>query len=392
MHQPRSKPWREKLLRSGYLLGAVLFHLILFLMVATLVIWKAPPPPPTDIFHGVAVKTSPPPPQPPSSGAAANNPEFEPQTVVVPVVTPPSMITTANSNFTIDAAKVLNQTLSHLSDQTAQGTGLSSGGGGATGTGSAFGSSNGTSTQLTGYFYDLKQTSDRQPTGMTQDQWRKMMAKYVAQGWDDSMLAPYYKSKAPIYTGAYAISTRLSEEAPKAFGLEKEVQPGLWVIHYHARVQAPQSGEYRFIGFGDDLLEVRINGALVLDGGWISLSSKADLRQPLQKVWSHFYGNAEGADHVPGMGPTNGLLKMGPTFHLEIADPVDMDVLIGDQGGECAFFLLVENVGNTYETLPDGTPKLPFFQISTAPAPTFSDKEEHPPYSTTVEPWQAVEN
>src|ERR1035441_1942623 len=146
MHEQRSKPWQERLVRSGYFLGAVLFHLILFLMVATWVIWKAPPPPPTDVFHGVAVKVPPPPPQPPSSGAAANNPQFEPQPVVVPVVTPPSMITTANSSaFSIDASKVLDQALSHLSDQIAQGTGLSSGGGGNSGTGSGFGSFKGAS-------------------------------------------------------------------------------------------------------------------------------------------------------------------------------------------------------------------------------------------------------
>jgi len=395
MNAPRKEAWHERFVRSGYFFGAVLFHLILFLMLATWVIWKAPPPPPTDVFHGVAVKVPPPPPQPPSRGAAANNPQFEPQPVVVPVVTPPSMITTANSSaFSIDASKVLDQALSHLSDQIAQGTGLSSGGGGTSGTGSGFGSFKGASTLLAGYFYDMKQTSDRKPTGMTPELWRPIMAKYIAQGWDDSLLEPYYKSKLPLYTSAFAISTRLSEEGPKAFGLEKEVQPAMWVAHYHARVMAPQEGEYRLVGFGDDLMEVKIKGAYVLDAGWVSLSRKVDLHQSLPIVWSKFYGKAgeDRSSEMPGMGPANGFLKMGPTFHMDTAEPVDMDVLIGDQGGEVAFFLLIEKVGNTYEKLPDGTPKLPFFQISTAPAPTFQNNEEHPPYSTTPEPWQAVEN
>jgi hypothetical protein len=66
-----------------------------------------------------------------------------------------------------------------------------------------------------------------------------------------------------------------------------------------------------------------------------------------------------------------------------------MDVLIGDQGGKCAFYLLIEKVGNTYDKLPDGTEKLPFFQIGSQNPPVFSDKEEHPPYSTTPEPWQS---
>jgi hypothetical protein len=384
MHAPRKKSWHERFVRSGYFLGAVLLHLILFLLIATFVVFRPPPPPPTDDFHAVAVKITPPPPQPPSSGAKANNPQFEPQAVVVPVVTPQSVVSTsASSTFSIDASKALNQAISHLSNQMAQGTGLSQGGGGSTtGTGSAFGSSTGTSAQLTGYFIDLKQTSDKQPTGMSEQQYLGLLAKYVSQGWDDSMLTPYYKSKAPLYTDAYAISTRPSEEAPKAFGLEKEVQPGLWVIHYHARVEAPQGGEYRLAGFADNIMVVKIRGETVLDGGWDALSNKAILHQQLPFVLPSYVPSQTGA-HLPS-------LKIGPTFHVDTAEPVDMDVLIGDCGGVCSFFLLIEKEGSTYEKLPDGTPKLPFFQISTKPAPTFSDTEEHPPYSTTTEPWQAA--
>jgi len=388
MHEQRSKPWQERFVRSGYFFGALLFHLILFLMVATWVIFKAPPPPPTDVFHGVAVKVPPPPVQPPSSGAAANNPQFEPQPVVVPVVTPPSLITTVNSSaFKVDASKVMNQALSHLSDQMAQGTGLTSGGGGTSGTGTAFGSFTGTSNQLMGYFYDMKQTADRKPTGMTQKQWCLIMAKYIAQGWDDSLLAPYYKGQQALYIESFTISTRLSEEGPKAFGLENEVQPALWCVHYHGKVMAPKEGDYRFMGFGDDLMAVRINGALVLDAGTVSVSPKADVHQLLPNVWSKFYGHGAGPPYVPGMGPANCLLKMGSTFHMDAAKPVDMDVLIGDQGGSIAFFLLIEKVENTYETLPDGTPVIPFFQLNNGVAPTFSSNEEHPPYNMIPEPW-----
>jgi hypothetical protein len=385
MHAPRKKKWHEKFGRTGYFLGAVLFHLILFLMVATLVIWKAPPPPPTDVFQGVPVKVTPPPPQPPSSGGAANNPQFEPQPVVVPVVTPPSVITTVNSStFTINASKVMDQTLTHLSDQLAQGTGLTSGGGDNSGTGSTFGSFKGTSAQLSGYFIDFKQTSDRQPTGMTEQQYLALLAKYISLRWDDSMFDSYYKSKLPLYTDALAISTRPSEAAPKAFGLEKEVQPGLWIIHYHAKVVAPQEGEYRLAGFADNVMVVKINGETVLDGGWDSLTNKAILHGVLPYALPSYVSCATWY-HDPHV-------KIGPTFHLSMAQPVDMDVLIGDCGGVCSFFLLIQTMGNTYETMPDGTLKFPFFQLGTGPAPTFSATEEHPPYSTTPEPWQAVEN
>jgi hypothetical protein len=371
---PNQNVWHERLVRSGYFL-------------ATWVIFKAPSPPPSDNFQAVTVKVAvPPPPMPPSSGAAANNPQFEPQPVVVPVVTPPSVVSTSdNSAFAIDSSRVLNQAISHTSDQMAQGAGLGPAGGGSTsGTGSAFGSSTGSSAQLMGYFIDFKQTSARQPTDMDEQKYLGLLAKYVSQGWDDSMFDPYYKSKTPLYTDAYAISTRPSEEAPKAFGLEKEVQPGLWVIHYHVRAQAPAAGEYRLAGFADNVMVVKIRGETVLDGGWDPLTNKAVLHQLLPFALPSYIPSA-GGSHDPH-------LKIGPTFHIDAADPVDMDVLIGDCGGVCSFFLLIEKVGNTYQNMPDGTPQYPFFQISAKPAPTFLDSEEHPPYSKVSEPWSPAPN
>jgi hypothetical protein len=265
------------------------------------------------------------------------------------------------------------------------GSGVGKGGNGAGGGIPLFGAPDGTG--LEGYFYDLKQTADGKPTGMTQEQWCLIMAKFIAQGWDDSLLAPYYKGQKPLYADMLAISTRLSEEGPKAFALENEVQPALWCAHYHGKAMAPKEGDYRFMGFGDDLIVVRINGVLVLDAGTVSVSPKADVHQLLPNVWSRLYGGGEVAAYVPGMGPGSGLLKIGPAFHMDKAKPVDMDVLIGDQGGSIAFFLLIEKVGNTYETLPDDTPVIPFFQLNNGVAPTFSSNEEHPPYNMIPEPW-----
>jgi hypothetical protein len=34
--------------------------------------------------------------------------------------------------------------------------------------------------------------------------------------------------------------------APKAFGVEKTVEPNHWLIHYKGRVSPPENGRYRF--------------------------------------------------------------------------------------------------------------------------------------------------
>ena len=58
------KPWTERLSRSGYFLGALLLHLIIFIMVATWVIFPAFQPPPDDFTKTYLPPPAPPPPPP----------------------------------------------------------------------------------------------------------------------------------------------------------------------------------------------------------------------------------------------------------------------------------------------------------------------------------------
>ena len=188
---PRKKFWHQKLERSGFFLCAVLFHLILFLLIATIVVWKAPLPPEPAEFHGVEVKVPPPSVQPPPSGGAAHNPDLEPD-VVVPVVTPPSVISVNHMDtFTVNAAKVMDQSLNHLMAPAPQGTGLDAAGGGpGIGSGNGFGKSTGTSAQLSGYLYDFKQTAQKTPIRMTEKSYLDLLSQYIKNGWNDSMFSP----------------------------------------------------------------------------------------------------------------------------------------------------------------------------------------------------------
>jgi hypothetical protein len=363
---PRKKTWQDRLMRSSYFLGAVLFHLILFLMVATLVIWKAPPPPPTDVFHGVAVKPPPPPVQPPSSGATAANPQFEPQPVVVPVVTPMSTITSVNSTFSVDASKVVDQTLSHLSDQVAQGTGLSSGGGGTTGTGSAFGSFTGTSYQLAGYFYDLKQTPDHQPTGMNQGGMCSTLHDFCRQGWNEDDLATrFLKSPKQLYNNEILVPIVFSIEGPKAFGMGDVCQPGFWVAIYHVKVSPAHTGYYHLAGYGDDFLIVRINGDAVLDSGWYSPVTSSHATQSYDPTWAP--PEIESLKNADKRTPYYRTV-VGDRFYMASGDTMTIDVLIGDADptggqGRCGYSIFLVEDGKDYPKDPTGFPIFPLLQI-----------------------------
>ena len=382
--QPKTA-WQERLTRSGFLIGAILLHLIIFLLVATLVIWQAPPPPASDSFQRVSIQTPPPPPppQPTSSGAQANNPQFEPQPVVVPVITPPNVITSANINFTVDVSKTLNQSLNHSSDQMAQGSSLSSGlgGNGAFGPGgksNPFGSVSGGG--FVGDLYDMKQTFDQRPNSMASSKYEKEHPTQVAPKWkdlpstreeirvlqnyvtsfDDTLLQDYYHAPKPLFAAQVFIPKLNASEAPKAFGVEKTVQPRRWIVIYKAKIIPPVTGDFRFIGFADDYLVVNIDNQNVLDACFTKgqLAPDIDAKE----------------DFGPGPAYTRVPLAGGSWIHMTAGIQMNLKMLIGEgPGGESAFFLFIQQKGVDY---PKGD--YPVFQVADVPLPAYPDRKGVP--------------
>jgi len=88
--EERKRHWTERISRSGYFFGALLFHLIIFLMVATWVIFPAFHPPAEDFTKTYLPPSSPPPPPPQSQSVAVpTRPVSTPTTVITaPTATP----------------------------------------------------------------------------------------------------------------------------------------------------------------------------------------------------------------------------------------------------------------------------------------------------------------
>jgi hypothetical protein len=362
----------DRLMRWVYFFGAVLLHLILILIVATIVVWQAKPPPPSDIFQGVSIQAPPPPPVPPSSGASAENPQFEPQSVVVPVSTPRSVLTAnATTPFTVDTSKAVSEAVSHLSLPAAEGTGLGkSGGAGDRGGGSDYGSSSGQGTGLVGVMYDLKQTPDGQPTDMAENDVEKtsmidpawqtgkpkrnqvdLLRKFVVS-WNMGLFEDYYKAPMTLVTPQICILQKPSVDAPKAFGAGDTIKGRRWIVVYHTKIIPPDSGRYRFIGFGDDFLVVRINDLNVLDGSY------PDLGEALDQSANNLKEDVGGTAHYVAY-------HCGNWVDMTAGISMDMQVLIGEgPGGESGFILMIQKEG-------DGSPKgdYPVFQLHDTPIP-----------------------
>ena len=378
-------PWRDRIVRSGYFVGALLFHLILFLMVATWIIFKAPVVPETTEFLPASIAQRPPPPKPPSQAGGDVRNLLEPDVHVTPPAVPTTAITSLNATaFTVKSVKVSMPSLP-ASFTSPTGTGLTGHGapGQGAGAGSPFGSSEGTGTgQLVGYMYDLKQTADGKPTGMTPDQYRQILVQFMKSNWDESVLAPYYKSTKPLYTSEILIPDMQADAGPAAFHLEKEVQPSMWIVWYKGTVAPPTTGTFRFAGFCDDILLVRIDGDLVLDGSITPLNPKPG--QKLNTPWpNHWIPNRVSSQNY-------GALREGDRVPLGTGQDVKIDIIIGEEpGGEFSASLFVLDVDGNYPAMSNGDVPLPLFQVGPGPA---THPGDHPPIADTAEPWHSSDS
>lgn len=247
------------------------------------------------------------------------------------------------------------------------GPGGGGGGGGGAGKGlTMFGMREG-GNGLAGTFYDLKQKNDGKPTDMVlqpneqggaffldapvNNSYDHVLAGVVSGGMGETSLSKYFRGPRALYLTQLFIPAVPADEAPKAFNLDN-VRGRRWVVLYRGQVVAPESGRFRFAGFGDDILVVRFNNRVVLDASFAPPTRKAN-----RKTYPHS-GLAHGWQTV-----------VGESFETRAGSPYSMELLIGERpGGEYSGYLLLEKEGVQYEK--DGAaPLLPIFKLAPSPMP-----------------------
>jgi len=244
---------------------------------------------------------------------------------------------------------------------------------GGTGTGSAEGSANASegkgqrgkisnpfggaervnSASWEGILFDLKQTRSGNSTNMTPAKYEEVLREFFAKRWNRRVLEDYYQVKNPLYASQIYMPLMGADLAPKAFGVEKEVKPSQWLILYTGTFQAPKSGHYRFAGYADDVLGVRIDGKNVLDGS-----------RPSWKPGSPMLKDLPPQD-VPAHVIANGHVSYSDWMYLGKGDDHAIEILVGEQPGVrfCAFLFIEEKNGN-YRKEATGRPILPLFRTA----------------------------
>jgi len=212
---------------------------------------------------------------------------------------------------------------------------------------------------LVGTFYDSKRGRDGKilsgvdTSGAT---WRDKVHKFLKKGWDPTVFARYYRTPQKLYTTSLVVPETRSSIAPLAFG-DKDAVGALWMVHYKGQLVHKEGITFRFWGTADSFLIVRVDGEIVLAAMYLS-------------PWEDFMGavigtlwNTDSADSRKYyMG--NNTVMVGDWITLEPGVPLDMEILIGDNGGKACFMLAVEEEGVEYERNRQGGPILPAFRTT----------------------------
>lgn len=222
---------------------------------------------------------------------------------------------------------------------------------------------------LAGTFYDLKQDRDGKPSDMAprpgeKDGWAgineptnkiydEAVLKLIRNSMNESSMAKYFRGAAPLYTTQIFMPSMDAKSGPGAFNLADKVQPRRWIVVYSGKVTPSESGSYRFVGWADDILVVRFDNRVVLDGCLTNLTNRSRKKTYPLDPFQH-----------PLETP------VGETFEVRSGISYDMEIVIGERpGGQFSAFLLLEKDGVASEKNSAGGPKLPIFKLAASPMP-----------------------
>jgi hypothetical protein len=208
-----------------------------------------------------------------------------------------------------------------------------------------------------GTLYDFKRTREGNSFGIDPGTFLFELAKFTKTDWKKSRLSKYYQAPNKLYTTHFMIPTITSDFAPTAFG-EPDMMGYAWMVHYEGQIVHPEGGTFRFWAQADDIIIVRLDGSIVVDGSVSDSGRFGSYRQILSG-----YENVTADSMKYFMGDRQA--AVGEWFTLEPGVALPMEVVLGESpGGSFSSMLAIEEKGVKYPTSPQGGPLLPMFKTA----------------------------
>jgi len=350
--------------KSSAMVVSMIIHAVIIVAAISFVVVKVKPPKDPK-FTGMSVEHRQPPPPPPRVPTEINikptsNPKF-----IKPVPTP-----VKDSFVTVEMPDVAA-------------TGMDLGPMGVNGIEcpnlvlrNPFGEDTPTGNELAGTFYDLKQTKKGKSTEMTDGRYIAELNKF-AKGWNLGDFRNYFQAPVKKHAFVFMIPTIDANAAPKAYEVDNVVKPRHWVAYYTGKILPEETGYYRFCGFGDDVLLVRVRSRLVLDASYPRWEGKV----------TNWHSDDKNSRKYPlGEMP----MVIGDWVKLHKDKPSEIEILLGEcPGGKFSCQLLIEQKGKEYQQTPfvGGTrPILPVFKTKQIPRELIEPMQIDPNQATIEGP------
>lgn len=196
-------------------------------------------------------------------------------------------------------------------------------------------------------------------------------------GWSDASLGRLKKAAQQLHNTQLVVPSVKASEAPKAFGVPPQDSKVRFFIRYQAKIIPPRSGKWRFVGYGDDLLIVRIDGKVVLESStWARKNNKNAISGWMSKTDYKYSKHAEDT------------FAVGDWVQLNSAWPANIEIFLSEEPrtGDVSAVLLVEEEGATYEKTSTALPVLPIW--TTAPNPSVASKKFTIPVAKDAPVWK----
>lgn len=328
-------------------------------------------------------------------------PPTPPITDVIVSTSTPTMDTTFTMDLSIDDMPTDSGTSSLGGDGFGDGLGSGSGNGG-------MGGGEKMESAFAGVFYDFKKKNDGKPSAMkdpiANTDVLSLESRFFNTRWEQSVFSLYYRAKQQLYLTCFYMPSSLDQEACHAYDPTGKMglKPGRWAAVYRAKVQAPVSGTFRFVGIADTVMGVRFDGKNVLACGlhnlnnatWGEWTSDNDKHKEGRELYA--YPSCEWWNKQMG-----GFVA-GESFTVKQGEWYEMQVLVSEiGGGQFGFCLLLDDVspGATKKRTKEGYPLFQLFRTAFS-APTADSaykaiqfKEDEfrvdPPYDDDSAIWPA---
>lgn len=223
--------------------------------------------------------------------------------------------------------------------------------------GGLFGSRDQVDGTLEGYFYDLKQNRDGTSRRMGNTLFENEIRTFVReQNWDRAWLdRNFFRAPEPLNTTQIFFPTIPASEGPTFFGVGDLVQEQQWLIHYKGQFTPPENGRFRFVGYAGEVVIVRYDGKVVLDGNHPFLPRNiTNWEEPNHGLNHRLFAGGRWSDHR---------LYYGDWINFRAGRTVDLEILIGERGGgDFNAFLFIHKENEEIEMDERGRPIHNLFQ------------------------------